>query len=220
MLSDDCIISGMHSVAPGSTEEVSPPFTVLVQDSASPPASTSFKISIMTRAQAPTLLPQIGQCTEKTQCTTKIAGATGGNPPYHYQSGSFAGGTPPLGMIIDLNGDLTGKAPAAGRYTFGVCVVDSIGDSDCGQSSAIISAAPTPTPTPEVASPDWISDFFVNFGNAIGNLFGLNPVPTPEPTEVPQVTCPGGYYPCNAGCMPDGSLCHQETMRPTTTEDS
>ena len=58
---------------------------------------------------------------------TTIAGVTGGSPPYHYQSDTFANGAPPFGMIVDLNGSLTGTPTDAGQYAFGVCAVDSSG---------------------------------------------------------------------------------------------
>lgn len=58
---------------------------------------------------------------------TVIQSIAGGTPPYHYVSDTFANGAPPLGMIIDLNGNLTGIPTIAGEYTFGVCAVDSVG---------------------------------------------------------------------------------------------
>jgi hypothetical protein len=38
-----------------------------------------------------------------------------------------------MGMIINLNDHLTGKAPAVGIYTFSACVIDMTGASDCKQ---------------------------------------------------------------------------------------
>ncbi|MHB8163749.1 MAG: hypothetical protein ACYDDV_05280, partial [Methanoregula sp.] len=63
-----------------------------------------------------------------------------GTPPYHFSSGTFAGGgAPPMGMIIGLDGYLTGTAPAVGPYSFSVCVADLAGNTDCGVSSIFVS---------------------------------------------------------------------------------
>jgi len=88
----------------------------------------------------PTLIPLTGACCPGESCSTQIADATGGTPPYHFSSGTFAGGgAPPMGMIIGLDGVLTGTAPAVGTYSFSVCVTDLAGKTDCGVSSIIVS---------------------------------------------------------------------------------
>jgi hypothetical protein len=88
----------------------------------------------------PTLIPVAGGCCPKESCRTQIADATGGTPPYHFSSGTFAGGgAPPMGMIIGLDGYLTGTAPAVGTYSFSVCVTDIAGQENCGQSRVIVS---------------------------------------------------------------------------------
>ncbi|MDO8873866.1 MAG: hypothetical protein Q7V05_14225 [Methanoregula sp.] len=88
----------------------------------------------------PTLIPLAGVCCPKESCRTQIADATGGTPPYHFSSGTFAGGgAPPMGMIIGLDGYLTGTAPAVGPYSFSVCVADLAGNTDCGVSSIFVS---------------------------------------------------------------------------------
>jgi len=88
----------------------------------------------------PTLIPLTGDCCPHESCNTRIADATGGTPPYHFSSGTFAGGgAPPMGMIIGLDGYLTGTAPAVGTYSFSVCVADLAGNTDCGRSSIIVS---------------------------------------------------------------------------------
>jgi hypothetical protein len=81
---------------------------------------------------------------------------SGGTAPYHYQSGVLDDGTPPLGMIVNPNGDVTGTAAVAGVYDFTVCAVDATGEmSACEPTSLTVVAAPvvtatapTPTPTP------------------------------------------------------------------------
>lgn len=63
---------------------------------------------------------------------------SGGTAPYHYQSDTFANGAPPMGLIVDLNGMLTGTPRVAGTYSFGVCAVDMVGSSSCKTTSIIV----------------------------------------------------------------------------------
>jgi hypothetical protein len=70
--------------------------------------------------------------------STVIGGISGGTSPYHYQSDSFLTGTPPIGMMVDLAGDLTGTPVKDGSYTFGVCAVDLAGSSRCGSVSLTV----------------------------------------------------------------------------------
>jgi hypothetical protein len=60
--------------------------------------------------------------------------ATGGTPPYYYTL-ETGGGFPPLGIIMDLNGNLSGTPVVAGKKTFGVCVVDSVGTETIVQTA-------------------------------------------------------------------------------------
>lgn len=70
-----------------------------------------------------------------------ISSLSGGSPTYHFQSDSFVTGAPPIGMIVDLNGDLTGTPSVAGTYTFGVCAVDLVGASSCKTTSIVVNPA-------------------------------------------------------------------------------
>ncbi|HEY5580364.1 MAG TPA: carboxypeptidase regulatory-like domain-containing protein [Rhodoferax sp.] len=70
-----------------------------------------------------------------------ISSISGGTSPYHYQSDTFANGAPPMGLIVDLSGNLTGTPSAAGTYTFGVCAVDMVGSSSCKSTSIIVNPA-------------------------------------------------------------------------------
>ena len=89
-----------------------------------------------------TLLPQ---ATVGTAYTNSLLGTvSGGSPPYHYQSDSFATGAPPLGMIVDLNGNLKGTPSVAGSYAFGVCAVDIAGASSCGTAAVTVIPAAVP----------------------------------------------------------------------------
>jgi hypothetical protein len=70
------------------------------------------------------------------------ATASGGSPPYHYQLDTLVNGAPPIGMSIDLNGNLTGTPSSSYTapltFTFGVCVVDIGGASDCSQATVTV----------------------------------------------------------------------------------
>jgi hypothetical protein len=70
-----------------------------------------------------------------------ISSISGGTSPYHYQSDTFANGAPPMGLIVDLSGNLTGTPSVAGTYTFGVCAVDMVGSSSCKSTSIIVNPA-------------------------------------------------------------------------------
>jgi hypothetical protein len=92
------------------------------------------------------LIPLAGACCPDEYCETQIATASGGSPPYSFTSSSLAAGSaPPMGMTIDINGVLKGKAPSlkspprGDTYTLGVCVKDLSGQSTCGQSTMVVS---------------------------------------------------------------------------------
>jgi len=93
------------------------------------------------------------QATVGTPYQAHIAQTIGGGvSPYHYQTGPLDDGTPPLGMIINPNGEVTGTATVTGVYDFTVCAVDAAGEiSTCQPTSLTVGAAPvavTPSPTP------------------------------------------------------------------------
>ena len=81
--------------------------------------------------------------------------AMGGLPPYYFKLNNGTG-FPPLGLILDLNGRLSGIPKAAGVYTFEVCAIDTAGDSDCPRNTMYVTGAepqepvvqPTPAPQP------------------------------------------------------------------------
>jgi|GEM_PF-6669908 len=55
---------------------------------------------------------------------------TGGKPTYHFQLGS-GGGFPPTGLVLGLNGILSGTPTVGGPATFDVCAIDLAGNSAC-----------------------------------------------------------------------------------------
>lgn len=88
---------------------------------------------------------------------TVIKSVSGGTAPYHYESDSLTFGTPPVGMIVNPSGNLTGSPSSPGQYDFSVCATDSVGESSACQATTItVVAAPTtpstPTPPPAPAA--------------------------------------------------------------------
>jgi hypothetical protein len=81
--------------------------------------------------------------TAGTYYSARAATATGGSPPYHFQSDTFANGTPPPGMIVTLDGFLQGTPSStittARSYTFGICVADIVAASTCTQATVTVS---------------------------------------------------------------------------------
>ena len=97
-LSDDCVIAGAPHHLPTSTSEISPPFTIIVSDSAQPQNNAYLGFSITTDNPKPVLSALGGTCTANEQCNIQVATATGGTEPYTFSLGSMAGGSPPMGM--------------------------------------------------------------------------------------------------------------------------
>jgi hypothetical protein len=78
-----------------------------------------------------------------------VEGISGGTAPYRYQTDTLATGTPPQGMIVNPNGNLTGTPTVAGQYDFSVCATDSAGEkSPCEATSITVVAAPASQPAP------------------------------------------------------------------------
>lgn len=147
ILADDCSISGTRTLAPGTPTEISPPFTVLVTDSSQPVRSTTLKLSITTDVEKPTLAPRTGYCTVGEQCKAQVADAYGGTEPYTFSSGSYAeGGAPPQGLAVGVDGYLIGTPSSQGAFSFSVCVKDSVGMSDCGETQVVVAAAQAKSP--------------------------------------------------------------------------
>ncbi len=82
-----------------------------------------------------------GLCGSPTQ-----SNPSGGHPPYHFQLGS-GGGFPPSGIILGLNGCLTGTPTVAGTRSFNVCAIDLNGAQVCGPSSVAVQAGVGTTTT-------------------------------------------------------------------------
>ena len=67
-------------------------------------------------------------------------GGQGGLPPYYYKLETGVG-FPPMGLILDVNGRLSGTPSAAGTSNFGVCVIDTAGKSECATFRMVVAAA-------------------------------------------------------------------------------
>ena len=149
-LSRDCTISGGGTPVLGTSPmRITPPFTVTLSDASQPPQSVSVDLRITIIAKPPEITVSAGRCPKAgLACSVTVATATGGTPPYYFTNGGFGSGTPPLGMIVNLKGVLTGTPAKAGTYTFGVCVVDLVGATDCATAKVVIEGASPPGSAP------------------------------------------------------------------------
>lgn len=142
---ETCQITGTGALLGGGTTiTFSLPFTIILTDSATPPASVELTQYLTTDIPAPTISATSGTGTEGTAFTLPAPPVTGGSPPYYFKFDTFLNGTPPFGATVDLfSGVVTVPATAkAGNYTFGVCAVDIGGRSACTTSSVQVSVAP------------------------------------------------------------------------------
>lgn len=141
---DTCIISGRGAIlSSGTTRTISPPFTITVTDSAVPPATANVTLTITTYVPEPVIAMIPAICVALVPCNVLVATASGGTPPYQFVSSQFAGGLPPLGMIVDINGRLTGTTRQQGIFTFGVCAVDTVAQQSCQTTTVTVTAPPT-----------------------------------------------------------------------------
>lgn len=70
----------------------------------------------------------------------------GGEPPYTFQLDTM-GGFPPHGVILNLNGMLTGTPTVAGETEFKVCAFDQTKEKVCREKSLLILPSGTPPTT-------------------------------------------------------------------------
>lgn len=152
-LATTCIVSGTAPVlAAGTTMSISPPFTVTITDAAGAHVDLELRVTILVGKPVLTLMS--GTLTANQSGSTEIASATGGTPKYSFRSDSFVTGAPPIGTFVDGAGFLTGTPQSAGTFTFGVCVVDSIGAYDCGMASVTVVAGSS-SPSPSTSTYNW-----------------------------------------------------------------
>ena len=136
---NNCVISGTAPVLTGgTTKSISPSFTITITNVAGQQQTLGY--NILTVASLPEIIfNEPGACIVNQKCDVNlIARVNGGTSPYHFQSDTFRNGAPPMGMIVDINGILTGTPSKTGQYTFGVCVVDVVAASKCEQTSVLV----------------------------------------------------------------------------------
>jgi hypothetical protein len=83
-------------------------------------------------------------------CGSTSTNPSGGTPPYTFELGT-AGGFPPIGMHLNLNGTLTGTPSVAGTSNFVVCAVDLARSSKCDTVQFTVDS-PSTTPPPATGS--------------------------------------------------------------------
>ncbi len=131
------LVNGNYTVTP-SLSGYSFPLLATITISNASSLANNFVSTIAPSSSTLSFLPSttIPQATTGSTYSNSVIGSTtGGSPPYFYRSDSFATGAPPLGMIVDLNGNLTGTPSVAGTYTVGLCAVDQVGSSSCGTAT-------------------------------------------------------------------------------------
>ena len=136
-LGPDGTIGGLARLPEGTSKSESPPFTIMVKDSAGNEAQASFTIRLV-EENTVQIITTPATCLLNKDCDDQIATASGGNPPYSFQSDSFLEGAPPLGTSVDINGHLTGRPSKEGEYVVGVCVKDIIGNQRCGKATVTV----------------------------------------------------------------------------------
>ena len=155
------VASGTYTVSAAlAGYTFSAPVIVSVADADA--ASNNFSASVAPSGSlslsAMTTLPQAK--TGSPYSTTVVQSISGGTAPYHYSTGSLESGTPPLGMILNPSGNLTGTASVPGQYDFTVCATDAAGlVSVCQPTSiSVVTAQTGPAPTVALsASPNTIT---------------------------------------------------------------
>lgn len=144
-LASDCTLSGTApALAGGTTRSVSAPFTVTVADAASGAQAVTLSVTVV--QPKPTLVlasPLPRGTVGLPYSAATVSSVSGGSPPYHYMSDSFAAGTPPPGTSVNLTtGRLAGTPGAPGTYGFGICAVDLVGSTTCASTSVTVDPLP------------------------------------------------------------------------------
>ncbi len=132
------IFVGSTSVAVQTTGYVAPA-TAAEAFTASPTASATAGTPYSSCYCSPTPSGSNGLCGFPTQ-----SNPSGGHPPYHFQLGS-GGGFPPLGVVLQPNGCLSGTPSVSGTSNFTVCAIDLNGTQICRPSS--VTAMPSQAKT-------------------------------------------------------------------------
>jgi hypothetical protein len=158
---------GTYSVSaalPGHSFSIARAITIGSADSVGANFTSGAATSTAISVAAVNPLPQA--TVGKAYTSTVLKTVAGGKGTYHYQVGTYPTGTPPIGMMINNNGTLTGTPQKAGTYSFQLCVTDEYGGlaATCAATKITVAASgttppppPTPTPTPTpVAGTSWV----------------------------------------------------------------
>ena len=151
-------LSGTAPILPGgSTGRITPSFSLTCIDSKGLSQAIQETVSIV---KAPPILnPVPGTLFVNQFGSVLVATATGGTPTYNFYSDSFATGAPPLGTAIDLGGHLFGTPTKEGAYSFGICVADIVGATNCNTTSVTVAAGQTtPPPTTDISG-TWVGTY-------------------------------------------------------------
>ena len=150
----------------------------------------------------------------KSYSTTVLKTVSGGKGTYHYQAGTYTTGTPPLGMILNNNGLLSGIPQKAGKYSFQLCAADTSSNlaATCAATTITVAAAsgttppppppPTPTPTPVAGTSwvyyngvfDWPGDYSFAAAANYADTSGV-PLSGPHDIKVTLTSAWGGWLP-------------------------
>jgi hypothetical protein len=149
------------------------------------------------------------ECTVDEYCDIPVAEATGGQEPYSYQSDSYAAGAPPMGMIVDLNGRLTGTPKRAGEYDVGVCVADATRLSKCTQAKVSIKEKQAPVVDARASINSFSCKFKYKdtYGDKHYELSASGTATAPDGAELQLVFNPGYYTKKSAACPECSTYC-------------
>jgi 3D (Asp-Asp-Asp) domain-containing protein len=152
------VLSGKAPVLPGgSTGRITPSFSLTCTDNTG--LSQAIQETVTIVKAPPTLIPVPGTLMVNQFGSVLVATATGGTPTYNFYSDSFATGAPPLGTSIDLGGHLFGTPTKEGAYSFGICVADIVGATNCNTTSVTVAAGQTTPPPPSDISGTWAGTY-------------------------------------------------------------
>jgi hypothetical protein len=141
-IADNCVLSGMEILPGGTTMRITPPFTIVMRDSAAHPASANIELRVTIIAPGPVLTTYGATIFKGVPAEVSLASANGGTFPYYYTIPTFASGVPPMGTVLWLDGVLRGSASAKGTYIFQVMAVDLMGATDTKPVTVVVKDPP------------------------------------------------------------------------------
>ncbi len=193
-LNVDGIISGTASLQPGSAESISPPFIVVATDASNSSRVCEAELRITLSEQPPKLAPASITCTVDTACSQSIVSfASGGTPPYHFESFAPDSGDSSPDLMLWADGTIKGVPKTSGEFAMNVCVIDLIGWSDC-RDIAIHVKGKTKTTTTTTTTTGGSSSLTCEPGHYATTCGGK------------KRCCLNGWVCCGGSCKPP-SLC-------------